>query len=74
VLSDRYIFKYFAKKLKLMHLLDMQEVEEHKLTVDKPADYRPVFRDNKIRDDFNVGLQKLKESGEYQKIYDKYIN
>ena len=74
VLSDRYIFKYFAKKLKLMHLLDMQEVEEHKLTVDKPADYRPVFRDNKIRDDFNVGLQKLKESGGYQKIYDKYIN
>jgi polar amino acid transport system substrate-binding protein len=74
VLSDRYIFRYFENELKLMQLLDIQDIEEHKLTVEKPNDYRPVFRDKKIRDDFNFGLNKLKESGEFQKIYDKYIN
>jgi polar amino acid transport system substrate-binding protein len=36
--------------------------------------YRPVFRDKKIRDDFNLGLKYLKESGEFQKIYDEYLN
>ncbi|TWX56352.1 ABC transporter substrate-binding protein [Colwellia hornerae] len=74
VLSDRYIFRFFAKKLKLMHGLDVQEVVEHKLTIDKPMDYRPVFRDKNIRDDFNFGLNKVKESGEFERIYSKYIS
>jgi polar amino acid transport system substrate-binding protein len=74
VVSDRYIFRYFVNKLKLMHGLDSQEITEHKLTIDKPMDYRPVFRSKKIRDDFNFGLIKIKESGEFLRIYDKYIS
>ncbi|PCH94231.1 MAG: amino acid-binding protein [Gammaproteobacteria bacterium] len=74
VLSDRYIFKYFVKQMKLMNVLEMYEVVEHKFTTTNSKNYRPVFKDKKVRDDFNLGLIKLKESGEVQKIYDSYIN
>ncbi len=73
VLSDRYIFRYFAKRMKLLNVLTIDEVDEHNFTTAIPEDYRPVFRDEKIRDDFNLGLKKLKESGEFQKIYDNYM-
>ncbi|MDR7305303.1 hypothetical protein [Rhodoferax saidenbachensis] len=35
--------------------------------------YRPVFRDAKIRDDFNAGLAALKKSGHFKAIYQKYL-
>jgi polar amino acid transport system substrate-binding protein len=73
VLSDRYIFWYFSNQLKLMNTLEIKEVDEHKMVKEKLEDYRPVFRSKKIRDDFNLGLKKLKESGIFQSIYDKYI-
>ncbi|MBA6392115.1 ABC transporter substrate-binding protein [Colwellia sp. BRX10-3] len=73
VLSDRYIFRYFVKQMKLMNVLESSDVEEHKFTTADPKNYRPVFRDKKIRDDFNLGLKKLKTSGEFQKIYDNYL-
>lgn len=74
VLSDRYIFKHFVNQLKIIEKLEMQDVDEHPFIEADPADYRPVFRDQNVRDDFNLGLQKLKESGEFQEIYDKYMN
>jgi polar amino acid transport system substrate-binding protein len=74
VLSDRYIFKYLVNQLKLVENSEMNEVDEHQFVDAEPADYRPVFRDEKVREDFNLGLKKLKESGEFQKIYDKYMN
>lgn len=74
VLSDRYIFKYFANQLKLKGSMNILEVEEHFFTKENPDDYRPVFRDQEVRDDFNFGLEKLKESGRFQEIYDHYMN
>ncbi|TWX52240.1 ABC transporter substrate-binding protein [Colwellia hornerae] len=73
VLSDRYIFKYFAKQIESLNALDTAEVDEYSFTIVDPDDYRPVFRNIKIRDDFNLGLKKIKASGEYQKIYDNYM-
>jgi len=73
VLSDRHIFKYFVKQMMLMNVLEMHDVDEHKFTTVNPDDYRPVFRDKKVKDDFNLGLTKIKESGEFQKIYDNYM-
>ena len=73
VLSDRYIFRYFVKQMKLMNVTEPSEVEEHEFAKVNPTDYRPVFRDESVRDDFNLGLKKLKESGEFQKIYDNYM-
>ena len=73
VLSDRYIFRYFVKQMKLLSVVESTEVEEHEFSVVNPADYRPIFRDKEIRDDFNLGLKNLKETGEFQRIYDNYM-
>lgn len=73
VLSDRYIFKHFSNRLKALNIISDTEIDEHTFTNEVPEDYRPVFRDKKTRDDFNFGLNKLKESGEFLKIYARYI-
>ena len=74
VLSDRFIFYYFVKQMRLTNVLEVNEVDEHIFTTVNPEDYRPVFRDPKVRDDFNLGLKEIKETGEFQKIYDHYMN
>ncbi|MGH7753432.1 MAG: substrate-binding periplasmic protein, partial [Gemmatimonadales bacterium] len=73
VLSDRNIFRYFSLKLKKERGLEQRPVEEQHFVVLNPNDYRPIFRDSQVRDDFNVGLDHLKRSGRYQAIYDKYL-
>lgn len=73
VLSDRNIFKYFSNKVSSMNIVEVTDVDEHIFTIIEPEDYRPVFRNEKIRNDFNFGLKKLKESGAYQSIYDNYM-
>lgn len=60
VLSDRYIFNYFVKQVKLIGRLVVNDIDEHKFITPDPMDYRPVFRDKTVRDDFNLGLKKLK--------------
>ena len=73
VLSDRNIFRYFTLRLKREQGFMPKEIEEHRFVVFNPADYRPLFRDVHVRDDFNAGLAHLKETGRYQAIYDKYL-
>ncbi len=73
VLSDRNIFRYFMLKRKRNTGIVFQEIQEHKFTTLNPLDYRPVFRSEQIKDDFNMGLKALKESGRFQEIYDKYL-
>jgi len=74
VLSDRNIFKYFTLQLKLNKSFKPRPVEEHPFVKLNPMDYRPVFRDSAIRDDFNAGLKNLKDSGRFQAIYAKYLS
>ena len=73
VLSDRNIFKYFTLHLRREKGFDPKPVEEQHFVELNPMDYRPVFWDEHIRDDFNAGLKHLKETGRYQEIYDKYL-
>jgi polar amino acid transport system substrate-binding protein len=73
VLSDRNIFKYFTLQLKLNKSFKPKPVVEHNFAKVNPMDYRPVFRDSVIRDDFNAGLKHLKDSGRFQAIYQKYL-
>jgi polar amino acid transport system substrate-binding protein len=73
VLSDRNIFRYFTLKLKKEKGFAPKETEEHRFVKFNPMDYRPVFRDARVRDDFNAGLAHLKETGRFQAIYDKYL-
>jgi polar amino acid transport system substrate-binding protein len=72
VLSDVSIFQYFTLQLQRSGT-PLQEFEVHNVFTPNPLDYRPVFRSEKIRDDFNAGLQALKNSGRYQAIYDHYL-
>jgi len=73
VLSDRNIFKYFTLQLKLNRSFKPKPVVEHAFVKLNPMDYRPVFRDPAIRDDFNAGLRHLKDTGRFQAIYSKYL-
>ena len=73
VLSDRNIFRYFMLQQQKEQGKLLKPVTEHAFTKVNPDDYRPVFRDRQIRDDFNAGLKQLKASGRFQAIYDKYL-
>lgn len=73
VLSDRTIFKYFTQQQAQVQGHPLKPTVVHAFTTVNPQDYRPLFRDRQVRDDFNVGLKKLKASGRFQAIYDKYL-
>jgi len=74
VLSDRNIFRYFTLQLKLNKTFKPKPVVEHSFAKLNMMDYRPIFRDATVRDDFNAGLRFLKESGRFQAIYQKYLS
>ena len=73
VLSDRYIFKYFINRLQAKGEIGDIEYLAHTFDVINEKDYRPVFKSEKIRDDFNIGLEQIKATGEYQAIFDRYM-
>jgi polar amino acid transport system substrate-binding protein len=73
VLSDKNIYHYFELLLNRNKLFKAKPVEMHAFAKVDPNDYRPVFRSEKIRDDFNLGLAQLKASGRYTAIYDNYL-
>ncbi len=75
VVSDRTIFSYYSK---LQERRDpgfhMPPVDAHLLPAPNARDYRPVFRDARLRDDFNAGLAWLRKSGRYGAIYQMYLD
>jgi len=73
VLSDKVVFQYFFLQQLKNNNLQAKPLSEHDVFVERPLDYRPVFKSPKIRDDFNEGLQVLKSSGRYQEIFDTYL-
>lgn len=75
VVSDRTIFTYYARQHERRDpRFRMPPVDEHALPKANPRDYRPVFRDARVRDDFNAGLAWLRKSGRYDAIYARYLN
>lgn len=73
VLSDRNIFRYFTLQLQLNKSFHPKPVVEQSFVKFNAQDYRPIFRDAKIRDDFNAGLKHLKDSGRFKAIYQRYL-
>lgn len=73
VLSDRNIFHYFELQLERTALFKAKAVHMHSFVALNPNDYRPVFRSERVRDDFDAGLAQLKASGRFQAIYDSYL-
>ncbi len=72
VVMGKRIFKYYQNQVKGKGKLDMSEpVIYYNIFPLTPR--RMGFRDEKIRDDFNSGLKKLKTSGKYQQLIDKYL-
>ncbi len=74
VLSDRNIFKYHSGIIQSYALGGMKQIQEHEFTKPDMRDYRPIFRDPQIRDDFNAGLAMLRSKGRIKAIYAKYLN
>ena len=73
VLSDKVVFHYFLAQQLKDNKVEEKALTEHKVFVERPLDYRPVFRSRNVRDDFNEGLRHLKDSGRYLEIYDFYM-
>jgi polar amino acid transport system substrate-binding protein len=74
VLSDVSIFKYYARKTIGDGVHTKNRFKVHDVFHEDVEDYRPVFKSETIRDDFNLGLESIKRSGRFEAIYDHYLN
>ncbi len=71
VVSDRFIFGWFAHDPEVSERADTaQTLRVH--AIFPPTDYSVAFRDAALRDSFNHGLRKLRESGGYGRIVERY--
>lgn len=70
---DRSIFMYYRNKL-IKEGKVSPEVDYRLYDLFEPSRYRAAFYDESVRDAFNEGLRRLRESGEYEAIYTKYIH
>lgn len=73
ILCDRHIFKYHSIEAQKKSRFQNFAIQEHPFVIANPKDYRPVFYNKKIRDDFNFGLKSLTKSGRVKAIYDHYL-
>ena len=71
IVIDEAIFRWLTRQL--ADKVDTSaELSWHKI-FPGTSQYRVKFKSKTVRDDFNAGLKQLIESGQYQKIYDKYL-
>ncbi|MBL0319350.1 MAG: transporter substrate-binding domain-containing protein [Alphaproteobacteria bacterium] len=70
VITDKAIFQYYTRKLK-NKISTHQDVTYHQIF--PWNDYKTIFRDKVLRDDFNEGLKNLRTSGRYKKIFVEYL-
>ena len=69
VIADPNIFYYFNRDSRLHGKTKKVKIFE----IFPPTDYRMAFQSKALRDKFNTGLKSLKDSGEYSRIFEKYI-
>lgn len=73
VIADQKIFQFYLKKLLKGGLIQPKSYPEFQLHDVFPSSVYVVgFHDENACDSFNRGLKKLKASGEYDAIYNKY--
>lgn len=72
IILDINIFRYYRNSLK-DKFNTSEEVIVHRIFSAKSNERVAVFKSKVVRDQFNQGLQELKASGTYQKIFDRYI-
>jgi polar amino acid transport system substrate-binding protein len=69
-IGDINIFKFFAKKV-AGKVDTTQKITFHPIF--PPTPYKVLFKDSKLKDDFNKGLNKLKAAGKIEAIFAKYV-
>ncbi|HNW10359.1 MAG TPA: transporter substrate-binding domain-containing protein [Candidatus Rifleibacterium sp.] len=69
IVSDINIFKYYKKQT--TDIDTTAEIVYHE--VFPGTDYKVLFNDAALRDEFNAGLKELNESGRVKEIIDSYI-
>ncbi|MCE2570525.1 substrate-binding periplasmic protein [Motilimonas eburnea] len=67
IVLDLNIFKYYAKEQNV----DTSAMKIHRL-FDR-VDYKVLFNEAQLRDDFNLGLTEIRNNGLYQQILDRYL-
>lgn len=70
IVLDKSIFYYHKKNNKMVDTT--QPIDIWYIFEEVP--FRVGFVDKKVRDDFNDGLKKLRESGRYEEILKKYVS
>lgn len=69
IVSDINIFKFYRKNLQ--NFDTSADITLHEIF--PGTDYKVLFNDAQIRDDFNAGLAELKSSGRYDEIVKSYV-
>ena len=69
---DAHIFDYYRAKLAMPDSVDMsQKVDRFAFLGVSPNGF--LFKSEKMRDQFNKQLRLLKSTGQYQKIFERYM-
>ena len=70
VIGDKFIFEYLNTKLGKQ--VDLQQAVQFD-AIFPPTQYKVLFRNAELRDQFNRGLTQIRRNGEYQKILNRYL-
>jgi len=69
---DAHIFDYYRAKLAMSDSVDMsQKVDRFAFLGASPNGF--LFKSEKMRDQFNIQLRLIKSTGQYQKIFERYM-
>jgi polar amino acid transport system substrate-binding protein len=69
---DRSIFQWYRQQLSGKANTE-QYIDTHFIFPDT-LNFKVAFRNQHIRNEFNMGLAQLRESGVYEAIYARYLN
>ena len=69
IVLDRNIFRYLKERNRKVDTTQPVDIA----CIFKPTPFRVAFSSKKVRDDFNEGLRKLRESGRYGEIVEGYL-
>ncbi len=72
IVADRNIVQYLTKLVAEEGKIGIKPVTINDFA--DPWGYRPIFKSEQLRDEFNAGLKKLIDSGRYQEIVESYVN
>ena len=72
IVADRNIVQYLTKLVAQEGKIGIKPVKISDFA--DPWGYRPIFKSEALRDQFNSGLDKLITSGRYQEIVESYTN